>query len=81
MAEREIMTVKQVTAYLQVHQSTIYRLVKRREIPCFKVGSDWRFVRSEVEKWCAARTLGGRLDVDANPDQLVMGTIKRSVRG
>lgn len=75
------MTLRQVTAYLQVHQSTIYRLVKRRQIPCFKIGSDWRFVKNEIEKWCEARTLGGAMKLDVAADQVTVGVVKRSVRG
>lgn len=81
MAEREILTIKQVCAYLQVHPSTVYRLCKRKKIPAFKVGSDWRFVKSQIDTWAAARMVNGQLDIDAREDQVVMGTIKRSVRG
>lgn len=59
----EIMTVKDVAVYLQVHESTIYRLLKRREIPAFKLGSDWRFRRATIFKWIAGKSgdeLSGR---------------------
>jgi len=46
-----ILTVKEVASYLQVHPSTIYRLLKKHEIPAFKVGSDWRFKRSSIDRW------------------------------
>jgi excisionase family DNA binding protein len=39
----KVMTVGELSAYLHVHRSTIYRLVKRHEIPAFRIGSDWRF--------------------------------------
>ena len=39
----KVMTVREVSAYLHVHPSTIYRLLKRRQIPAFHIGSDWRF--------------------------------------
>ena len=32
-----VMTVREVSAYLRVHPSTIYRLVKRNQIPAFHV--------------------------------------------
>jgi len=38
----EIMTVSSLADYLHCHTSTIYRLLKERRIPAFKVGSDWR---------------------------------------
>jgi excisionase family DNA binding protein len=39
------------TDFLQVHSSTIYRLLKNRRIPAFKVGSDWRFNQNSIEQW------------------------------
>jgi excisionase family DNA binding protein len=56
MAEREIMTVDEVAAYLHVHPSTIYRLLKQHKLPAFRMGSDWRFARSAVEQWMKERT-------------------------
>ena len=46
-----VMTVRELAAYLQVHQSTIYRLLKRLDLPGFKIGSDWRFLKSQVDEW------------------------------
>ena len=46
-----VMTVRQVCAYLKVHQSTIYRLLKRSAIPAFKLGSDWRFNVESIDAW------------------------------
>ena len=44
-------TVGELSAYLHVHRSTIYRMVKRHEIPAFHVGGDWRFNIEEVDRW------------------------------
>ncbi len=46
-----VMTVEEVTAYLKVHRSTIYRLVKTHKIPAFRIGSDWRFNREHIDAW------------------------------
>jgi excisionase family DNA binding protein len=48
------MTLDEVAAFLQVHPSTIYRLLKRHEIPAFKMGSEWRFNRESIERWIQA---------------------------
>lgn len=53
---REILTVEEVADFLSVHRSTIYRLLRKGDIPAFKVGSDWRFVRFEVELWTRLRS-------------------------
>lgn len=47
------MTVEEVSEYLHVHPSTIYRLIKRRKIPAFRIGSDWRFNIETIDKWRA----------------------------
>jgi excisionase family DNA binding protein len=46
-----ILTVDELAKYLRVHKSTIYRLLKRRELPAFKIGSDWRFNAKQIDKW------------------------------
>ncbi|MGA8058088.1 MAG: helix-turn-helix domain-containing protein [Candidatus Binataceae bacterium] len=45
------MTVHEVSTYLRVHPSTIYRLLKRHQIPGFRIGSDWRFNIEEIDRW------------------------------
>jgi excisionase family DNA binding protein len=54
---KEIVTVKDLANYLQCHQSTIYRLVKRREIPGFRLGGGWRFQIDEIDSWCRRATV------------------------
>lgn len=48
---RTFMTVKEVARYLRVNQYTVYRLVSQRKIPAYKVGSQWRFKRDNLEQW------------------------------
>jgi excisionase family DNA binding protein len=52
----EILTVEEVAEFLKVHASTIYKLLKRREIPAFRVGTDWRFHAVQIEEWVKSRT-------------------------
>jgi excisionase family DNA binding protein len=47
------MTLEEVAAYLRVHESTVYRLLKKQSIPAFKLGSDWRFNQESIDKWIA----------------------------
>jgi excisionase family DNA binding protein len=48
----KVMTVREVSAYLHVHPSTIYKLLKQRQIPAFQMGSDWRFHVEAIDRWC-----------------------------
>jgi excisionase family DNA binding protein/PAS domain S-box-containing protein len=57
--EKRLFTVKDVAAYLQVNQTTIYRLLRSSKIPAFKVGGDWRFNLERIDAW--------RLSADAPP--------------
>jgi excisionase family DNA binding protein len=47
----EIMTVREVSDYLRVHPATIYRLLKRNQIPAFRVGAVWRFEIEAIDRW------------------------------
>ncbi|MGO9450942.1 MAG: helix-turn-helix domain-containing protein [Candidatus Binataceae bacterium] len=49
------MTSKELCQYLHIHPSTISRLVRKGEIPAFKVGSDYRFNREQIGKWIAEK--------------------------
>jgi excisionase family DNA binding protein len=48
-----VLTLEEVANYLRVHPSTIYRLLKKKLLPAFKVGSDWRFNVESIDRWRA----------------------------
>ena len=48
---QRLMTVRELSAYLRVHPSTIYKLLKRNQIPAFRIGSDWRFNIEAIDQW------------------------------
>jgi excisionase family DNA binding protein len=47
----KLVTVKELSRYLRVHPSTIYRLLKLGELPGIKLGSDWRFSIQAIDLW------------------------------
>jgi len=47
------MTVQDVAEYLNVDPKTVYRMVKRGDLPGFKVGGSWRFRREDIDDWIA----------------------------
>jgi excisionase family DNA binding protein len=49
------MKIREVATYLRVHPSTIYRLLRRGELPAFKMGSDWRFNLETIDQWRAQK--------------------------
>jgi excisionase family DNA binding protein len=46
-----VITVGELSEYLRVHRSTIYRLLKKGPLPAFKIGSDWRFNVEAIDRW------------------------------
>ncbi|MGH7815543.1 MAG: helix-turn-helix domain-containing protein [Candidatus Binataceae bacterium] len=52
-----VMTVKDLSEYLRVHPSTVYKLLRRGELPAFRIGTDWRFNAEMIDRWCAERNL------------------------
>jgi excisionase family DNA binding protein len=50
-----MLIVDEVARFLRTHPTTIYRLIKSRQIPAFRVGSEWRFDREEVDRWIKAQ--------------------------
>jgi len=55
----QILTVRDLSNYLHCHQSTIYRLANRGEIPGFRLGGGWRFKIDEINRW-SGRTVVDR---------------------
>ena len=49
------MTVRDVAAFLNVDEKTIYRLAQRGDLPGFKVSGSWRFQRPDLEAWITER--------------------------
>jgi excisionase family DNA binding protein len=57
LPEPALFTVKEVAHYLHVHPSTIYRLLARKHLPCFRIGRSWRFHREEIDQWIKERPM------------------------
>ncbi len=49
------MTLREVAHYLHCYPITVYRLIQRSTIPVFRIGSDYRIWRADLEKWIAQR--------------------------
>jgi excisionase family DNA binding protein len=54
-ATASVLTVRDLSNYLRIHPSTVYRLLKTGQLPAFRVGSDWRFNVEEIDRWRVER--------------------------
>ena len=51
----QIMTPKEAAKYLGFHLVTIYRLLKKGEVPATKIGGQWRFKKDILDDWLSKR--------------------------
>ena len=66
--EDDILTIEEVAKYLRVSERTVYDWAQKGEIPSGKIGTVWRFKRSEIEKWVNERlTSGSRPEEPTGP--------------
>jgi nitrogen PTS system EIIA component len=51
----DILTIEEVAKYLRVSERTVYDWAQKGEIPAGKIGTVWRFKKSEIERWVNER--------------------------
>jgi excisionase family DNA binding protein len=49
--DTDIMTLEDVAVYLKLKPQTIYSWAQEGKIPAVKIGKEWRFRKSVVDKW------------------------------
>jgi nitrogen PTS system EIIA component len=47
----KLLTIEELAKYLQVSTKTVYRMIHRQQIPCYKVANQWRFKAGVIEQW------------------------------
>jgi excisionase family DNA binding protein len=48
------MTISDLSEYLQVSKSSLYKLVQSGKVPGQKVGKHWRFHKESIDSWLKA---------------------------
>jgi excisionase family DNA binding protein len=56
--DHEILTLEEVAAYLRLTPQTIYKWAQEKRIPAAKLGKEWRFRRSVIDRWLDQQMLG-----------------------
>ena len=49
--EKEILTIDEAAAYLQIGKRSLYKLAKEGKIPCKKILNKWRFEKESLRQW------------------------------
>ena len=47
----QILTTKELSRYLRLHQITISKYASAGVIPGFRIGHDWRFDKDAIDNW------------------------------
>jgi PTS system nitrogen regulatory IIA component len=55
MIDDDILTIEEVAKYLRVSERTVYDWAQKAEIPAGKIGTVWRFKKSDIENWVNER--------------------------
>lgn len=55
----EVLSIDDACAYLKLAKVTMYKHVRKGQIPAFKMGRMWRFHKGALDSW-----LKERIDVD-----------------
>ena len=59
--DEDILTIDEVAKYLRVSERTVYDWAQKGEIPSGKIGTVWRFKKSDLEKWVNERLSANKL--------------------
>lgn len=58
-AGAELLTTRQVQELLLIDRTTVYRMVSNGQLPAVRVGKQWRFARTEVDRLLQAKVTPG----------------------
>ncbi|MGA2351457.1 MAG: helix-turn-helix domain-containing protein [Terracidiphilus sp.] len=47
----DVLTIEELSAYLKIPKSTLYKLVREGKIPSQKIGRHWRFRKAAIDIW------------------------------
>jgi len=50
-----VLTIDELSEYLKISKSTLYKLAQEGSIPSQKVGKHWRFHKDAVDDWLRQR--------------------------
>ena len=55
MTEHDILTLAEAAAFVRVSQKTMGERARSGQVPAQKVGREWRFLRSSLERWLSGQ--------------------------
>lgn len=89
----QFLTLDEVSKYLKIPKSTLYKLSQRGKIPSLKIGKQLRFRKTSLDIWVTEKEKGSSISKDETPqpqkpkhvlliddDELVLKTLARILK-
>lgn len=54
-----VLTIDELSAYLKIAKSTLYKLAQEGKLPAQKVGRHWRFHKATIDRWLGNKRAKG----------------------
>jgi len=51
MDQDKWLTIEELSDYLKMGRTKLYRMAQKADIPASKIGNQWRFDREEIDEW------------------------------
>lgn len=53
----EVLNVEEACKYLKIAKVTLYKYIRKGQIPAFKMGRVWRFHKESLDNWVKSRVV------------------------
>ena len=60
--------IKDIVGMLQVNEKTVYRWIKEKKIPCYRINHQYRFNRAEINEWILSYSQHVNVQLQFFPD-------------
>ncbi|MBN2707013.1 MAG: helix-turn-helix transcriptional regulator [Deltaproteobacteria bacterium] len=78
MEEKELLTTKEVAAYLKINEKKVYQLIQEGGIPCTRVVGKWLFPRQQINRWLEEGTeINKSILIAGSDDPLLISLIEQ----
>jgi excisionase family DNA binding protein len=57
-SNNDAMNADEVSSWLRIPKSTLYKLYAEGQVPCTRIGKHWRFDNALIKRWFTKRVRG-----------------------
>jgi putative molybdopterin biosynthesis protein len=77
MDAKQLLTTKEIAAYLKINEKKVYQLIQEGSIPCTRVVGKWLFPLGQINRWIEEHTeLSKNILVAGSDDPLLISLIE-----